>query len=162
MNSAKRFVRAFVPSGCFMFCLAAYGQTPAAGENWQRLIQLPLHTQIHVKADSKGRACSLDSVDEGHLSCSTAGLAKSRHYNYQRADIKSIRLAHYVRSTLLGTAIGAGAGAILGVVAAENASEKPSPNAAAAGGGGAVLFGVIGAVIGAITDFGGGPTVYRR
>jgi hypothetical protein len=160
MTFAKPLVRAFVPSGFFMLCLSAYGQTQAAGANWQRVQQLPLHTQIHVKADNKGRICSIDSVDDGHLSCSTGGVVKTRHYTYQRSEIKSIKLPHYVRSTLLGTTIGAGAGAIIGFVGAKNASDPSSSGAAA--GGAAVFFGVIGAVIGAVTDVTRGPTVYRR
>jgi hypothetical protein len=150
----------FVPSVCFMLCLSAYGQTQAAGANWQRVQQLPLHTQIHIKADSKDRVCSIDTVDEGHLSCSTGGVVKGRHYTYQRSEIKSIKLPHYVRSTLLATAIGASAGAITGFEASKNSSEYSSQ--AVAAGGGAVFFGVIGAVIGAVTDFTLGPTVYRR
>ena len=162
MTSARRLVRILLPSGYFMLCLVAHGQTPAAGTNWQRVQQLPLHTQIHVKADSKSRACLIESVDESHLSCSTGGLAKAHQYIYQRSDIRSVKLAHYVRSTLLGTAIGASAGAITGAVAGKNASERNSSRDAAAAGGGALFFGVIGAIYGAVTDFSRGPTVYRR
>lgn len=160
MTVAKHLVRAFVLPGCFLLCLSVYGQTPVAGANWLRVQQLPLHTKIRVNADRKGRVCFLDSVDDEHLSCSTGGAAKTPSYTYSRSEIKSIQLTHYVRSTLLGTAIGASAGAVIGFASYEDSTGNTNRGAAA--GGGALLFGLIGAVTGAVTDFTRGPTVYRR
>ncbi|MGD0649198.1 MAG: hypothetical protein ABR971_14520, partial [Acidobacteriaceae bacterium] len=83
-----------------------------------------------------------------------------------RAEVKSVKLTRYGRSTLVGLGIGLGVGAGVGAIAG-HAQEQPndffpglSTEAYAAVGGSAGA--IAGAAIGAPTDFLRGPTVYRR
>jgi hypothetical protein len=132
-------------------------QAPA---DWQRVKQLPLHTKVHIVSDKMKRTCSIDSVTDDSVSCSSGGSVNS----FQREDIKSIKGVRRMRSALGGAAIGAGVGFIAGVAASlgqpRDAFIYIPP--AAAGGVLAVIGAVPGAAIGAPTDFLRGPTMYQR
>ena len=128
------------------------GQSPANGANWQRVQQLPTHTRVHIYADTRNRACSIESVTDDGLTCG--------HKTFARSEIKSIKLTRYAVSTAAGAAIGAGGGAAIGAGIAASGDGFFTKRETA---GVLAVIGVIpGALIGWGTDFAKGPTVYRR
>jgi hypothetical protein len=136
---------------------------PPAGSNWQRVQALPIGASIQVQARKSHSNCKLKSVDADTLTCT-----HGKDLMFQRTDILAIKIPRRGRSTLIAAGIGAGAGAIVGAAttgcstAAKNSFlgcflTPTRPQGAAIG---AVLFGVIGAPIGALTDF-AKSTVYK-
>ena len=150
----------------FLAVLSAPAQQPAqppAGSNWQHVQALPIGTSIQVQARKSHANCNLKSVDADTLTCT-----HRKDIVFQRADILAIKIPRRGRSTLIAAGIGAGAGAIVGAAttgcstAAKNSFlgcflTPTRPQGAAIG---AVLFGVIGAPIGALTDF-AKSTIYK-
>ena len=140
----------------------ASGQTPADVGNWNRLKMLPAHTRVHVAGDKESKVCSIDVVDDATLQCSKG----HSQYSFVRGEVKSVKLTRYTRSTLVGLGVGLGVGAGVGAIAGHT-QEKPgdwfprlaTEAFAAVGGAGGLL---VGAGVGAGTDFMKGPTVYRR
>jgi hypothetical protein len=147
-------IRAF----CTLYLSAGLmAQAPA---DWQLVKQLPLHTKVHIDSDKMKRTCSIVTVADDSLSCSSGDSVNS----FQRLEIKSIKGVRRMRSALGGAAIGASVGFIVGVAISQGQSKDAfiyfSP--AAVGGVLAVIGAVPGAAIGAPTDFLRGPTVYQR
>ena len=145
-----------------LFVCGASVSLAAQTSDWDRLRRVPVGTRVHVAADSQSKTCAIDLIDEATLRCSK----DASQYSFLRADVKSVKLTRYGRSTLLGLGIGLGAGAGIGA-AAGHAQEKPgdffpglSTEAYAAVG--AAAGALAGAAIGGPTDFLRGPTVYRR
>jgi hypothetical protein len=161
MASLKSFARVLPITLCLLTSLVQ-GQTAAAGSNWQRVQQLPLHTKVHVSADSKSRLCSIDKVDETQLTCSAGRVVETSHFTFQRGEIKSIKVSHQMRSTLVGAGVGAAAGAITGVAINGGPNQFIHFSNAEVGGVGAIIFAVPGAFVGLMTDLTRGPTIYRR
>jgi hypothetical protein len=131
---------------------------PPAGSNWQHVQALPIGASIYVKAKSSQTNCKLKSVDADTLTCT-----RGKDLVFQRADIVTIKIPHRGRSTLIGLAIGGGAGAAIGFGAGTNNSNGFfGPNfmrgavTAVFGVGG----GLIGAITGGLTDF-SKSTVYK-
>jgi hypothetical protein len=145
---------------CLLAAVGVLAQAPAAGSNWQRVQQLPLHTKVHVSADSKGRVCTIDSVTDELLTCTSGHVVGSSHYTFQRAEIKSIKVTRYTLSALAGAGIGAGVGA--GIGAGVGASGDGFFTKSQAAGVCAAIGVIPGALVGWGTDFAKGPTVYRR
>ena len=137
-------------------------QTSPAGGSWDRLKHLPAHTRVHVSGDKQSKTCAIDLVDDATLQCSKG----NSQYSFARAEVKSVKLTRYTRSTLVGMGIGLGVGAGVGAIAG-HAQEKPNdffPGLAtgafaAVGGAGGLIAG---AAIGGPTDFMRGPTIYQR
>jgi hypothetical protein len=141
---------------------ASLAQALASDPGWDRLKHLPAHTRVHVAGDKQSKTCAIDLVDDATLRCSKG----NSQYSFTRAEVKSVKLTRYMRSTLVGMGIGLAAGAGVGAIVG-HAQEKPndffpglSTEAYAAVGGAAGL--VAGGAIGGPTDFMRGPTVYRR
>jgi hypothetical protein len=131
---------------------------PPAGSNWQRVQALPAGTSINVTARTSHLACKLKSVDADTLTCT-----HGKDAIFQRSEILSIKVPRRGRSTLVGLAIGGGAGAAIGFGAGTNNSNGFfGPNfmrgavTAVFGVGG----GIIGGLIGGTTDF-TRSTVYK-
>jgi hypothetical protein len=154
----------FVTSACCVFAVSTGlpGQAPAAGSNWQRVEQLPLHTHVHVSSDKMGRVCAVDSVDEESLSCSAGRLVNTAHYTFPRTEIKSIKVTRYVLSTVGGAGIGAGVGAIIGGAATSGKNSTIGISNGQVVGITAGIGGIVGAVICGPADLLRGPTIYRR
>jgi len=137
-------------------------QAPSGDAGWDSVRHLHAGTHVHVAGDKQSKTCTLDLVDEATLRCSNG----SSQYSFLRAEVKSVKLTRYGRSTLVGTVIGLGVGAGVGAIVG-HAQEKPndffpglSTEASAAIGG--AVGAIAGAAIGGPTDFLRGPTVYRR
>ena len=135
---------------------------PPAGSNWQHVQALPAGTSINVTARTSHLACKLKSVDAETLICT-----HGKDIVFQRSDILSIKIPRRGRSALIGLGIGAGAGVIVGAATGCSSAQKnsawgcfltPTRTQGAAIFG--VLFGGIGAAIGAGTDF-AKSTVYK-
>lgn len=137
-------------------------QAPSLDAGWDRVRHLPAGTRVHVAGDKQSKTCALDLVDDATLRCSKG----NSQYSFVRAEVKSVKLTRYTRSTLVGMGIGLGVGAGVGAIVG-HAQEKPddffpglSTEACAAVGGAVGLL--AGGAIGGPTDFLRGPTVYRR
>jgi hypothetical protein len=135
---------------------------PPAGSNWQHVQMLPLGASINVKARTSHAACTLKSVDADSLTCT-----HGKDVAFQRADILTINISRRGRSALIGLGIGAGAGVIVGAATGCSSAQKNSawgcfltPTRTQGAGIFGVLFGGIGAAIGAGTDF-AKSTVYK-
>ena len=136
---------------------------PPAGSNWQHVEALPAGASLQVRARKSHANCTLRSVDADSLTCT-----RKKDLVFQRADILTINIPRRGRSTLIAMGIGAGIGAGVGAATSGCSAAKKSsffgcfltptrPQGAAIG---AVLLGVIGAPIGAISDF-AQSTVYK-
>jgi hypothetical protein len=137
-------------------------QSSTTGGSWDQVRHLPAGTRVHVAGDKQSKTCAIDLVDDATLRCSK----ESSQYSFVRAEVKSVKLTRYTRSTLVGLGIGLGVGAGVGAIVG-HAQEKPddffpglSTEACAAVGGAAGA--IAGAAIGGPTDFLRGPTVYQR
>jgi len=136
-------------------CVATAQQTtPNPGPSWSRLEGLPSGLGIAVKARQHSGNCNFKSATETELTCVVGNGAP---VVYPRAEIKSVKLRHRGRSTLVGLAIGAGAGSAIGAPLGHSGSFVGH-------GAAAVIIAVpgalIGTLIGATTDF-THSTVYR-
>lgn len=158
-------MRKLLTLGMFITTLAG-AQQPAvssapAGSNWQHVQALPAGANIHVKAQHSSATCKLKSVDADSLTCT-----KSKDLTFTRAEIRSIQIPRRGRSALTGLAIGGGAGAITGYAVGGSGCKSSQGFCLDIVDGktlapiGAVVFGAIGAGIGAGTDF-AHSTIYK-
>ena len=138
-------------------------QQPAAsvapeGSNWQHVQALPLGTSTNVKARKSHLSCALKSVDADSLTCT-----HGKDTVFQRAEILTIKIPHRGRSTLVGLAIGGGAGAVIGFgVGTRSGDGFFGPNflRGAVTAVFAIIGGAAGTAVGAGTDF-THSTVYK-
>jgi len=143
----------------FALTLTVSAQQTAAAGNWSRVQVLPAGTTITVNTAKSHTRCELESASANALTC----LRGRVNVTFQRADIQTIKVRRTGRSTLVGAIPGAvlatGAGIALG---AENCAGQffCGLGAGLLLGLGALLA-VIGAGIGALTDF-TGPTISLR
>ena len=137
------------------FLAAAQAAPPPAGHTWARVQSLPSNTSLHISATTHNAHCRLKSADADSLTCVFGD--GTRTETYQRTDIRSIKVPHRGRSTVAGLAIGAGAGIITGAASGGKDQLFSRGELASAF---AAVFGVIGALIGGLTDF-TQATVYR-
>ena len=96
------------------------GQATSGDAGWDRVRHLHAGTHVHVAGDKQSKTCTLDLVDEATLRCSKG----SSQYSFLRAEVKSVKLTRYGRSTLVGMVIGLGAGAGIGAIAGHT-QEQP-------------------------------------
>jgi hypothetical protein len=142
---------------------AAQQPAPAAGSNWQRVMALPLGTQVVVKAKAHNMTCNLKAVDAETLTCGPRGVLGNSDVVFQQAEIKLIKIKRRGRSTLIGAGIGGVAGAITGFAATTNNGGGwfgPNFLRGPATAGMAIGVGGIGAIVGVTTDF-ASSTVYK-
>ncbi len=132
---------------------AAQTSTPAPQPSWARVQSLPAGTALHVSTQSHSSNCTFQSATDDTLTC-TGGAAPSV---FQRTEIKSVKQRHRGRSTLAGLGAGAGVGAVIGAPLGRSGSFVGHGAAAAIF---AIPLGLIGAVVGATTDF-THSTLYR-
>jgi hypothetical protein len=92
--------------------ISAQTTAPSSGHGWDRVKALAPGTHIRVHTRSHDRVdCHVHSVSVDTLSCGMSVVL-------QRSEIKSIKTAHRVRSTIVGVVagyFGAGLLALLGV-----------------------------------------------
>ena len=132
-------------------------QQPPAGSNWQHVQALPVGTSLYVKAQTRHRACKLKNDDADTLTCTDSG----KDFVFQRTEIVTIKMSRRGRSALVGAAPG---GALLIGGGIGLATCNKSVFLGCLGGAVAVVWGgvfaLIGAPIGALTDF-ARSTVYK-
>lgn len=138
--------------------LAQQPAVPPAGSNWAHVQALPPNTYLHVNARTRHAVCYLTSVDAESLSCSKDTGVGHSQLSFQRAEIRTIKLARRGRSAVLGGAIVGGAGALAGGI------QGSRSNYFAVKGAWAMIYGFsgmfAGAPIGYLTDF-SASTIYR-
>jgi len=132
---------------------------------WNRVQQLAAQTQVHIKADSKKVTCSIDSVTENKLTCSSIK-GKGGTYEFSRAEIKSVALPRRGRSAmyglLFGAGVGAGAGAAIGsAINSGNTGSYLHVSGGKSAGVGAIVGGIAGVAIGHSADM-FASTIYKR
>jgi Mn2+/Fe2+ NRAMP family transporter len=93
----------------FAITLSAAAQNTTIVAGWDRVVALPVRSQIYVYDRTTHKRCYLKSADAETLVCSNGG-----DLVYRRSEIVSIKLSHRVRSawTAEGTAY-----AVLAVIA---------------------------------------------
>jgi hypothetical protein len=118
---------------------------PAPASGWQRVQVLPIGTSINVAAKTGHGNCKLKNVDADTLTCT-----HGKDIVFQRTDIVTVKVPRRGRSTLIGMAIGGGAGAGTGYAIGGCQAGKDCfvPRSA-----GAVILGLAGAGVGAVTGF---------
>jgi len=143
------------------FATAQQSATIAAG--WAAVEAMNAGTNVHVIGKSHSTVCKVAKVDDSSLTCMGVGAAQGEVF--QKADIKRIKLPRHGASTLTGMAIGIGVGA--GVGAGIGAGQGNGTIGITKGQAtgifvaiGAIVFGLIGAAVGALTDF-MGTTIYK-
>ena len=145
---------------CTALTANAQSAPAPAGSNWSRVQALPPGTGLHING-LPHTTCTFASADADNITCSKSG---GKSVTYARAGIKSIKLTHRLRSTLVGTGIGAGTGAIFGFAVGTDHSHGFFGDNAFRGAI-TLFFGTIGAVvgtpIGALTDFTAGSAIYK-
>jgi hypothetical protein len=147
----------------FAITLSASAQTaqPTDG-GWGRVEALANATSIRVKAKKQTVVCKFQSATADSLSCLVSG--KTDVQLFQLADIKYVKIPHRGRSTLIGAAPGAVVAAAGGI---GRATEKCTNATFFCGLGADLVMGlgaalaIIGAVIGAATDF-SATTLYKK
>jgi hypothetical protein len=147
-----------------LLAAAAQAQQPAAtlpdAPSWTRAEAVKPNANIHVFAKTGSVSCHFKSADDVSLICAAGDGAKV--LAFQRADVRRITLPRRGWSALIGLGIGVGVGAILGAAAGESCTPQSffcfSRGSLAALA--AIPLGVIGAGVGALTDF-DRKTIYR-
>jgi|ERR1017187_174186 hypothetical protein len=132
--------------------------TAMSQTDWEAVQALPNGTKIKVTLKNRPTFghCFLDGVSDDQLVCSTGRWPLSRRNVYIRDDIKAVYLVH--NGPAIGLAVGAGAGAVIGV------SRDPVPGLGRGGTAllSAGLMGGLGAFVGMVADpFFHGKAVYR-
>jgi hypothetical protein len=131
---------------------------PPAGSDWQHVKALPINTYIHVQARTRHSVCTLKAVADDSLDCEYDTGVGTKELTFQRDEIKTIKIAHRVRSAFIGAGVGAGAGATAGAIYARGNHYFAVPSAFA------MIYGFVGLFAGAPTgylkDF-SASTVYR-
>ena len=132
--------------------------TPPVGSDWAKVQALPAGTALHLNGNPH-TSCLFLRADADSVICGR----QSHERTCPRAGIRSIKLAHRTRSTLVGLGIGAGTGAIIGFAVGTRKDNFFGNNAFRGGISGvfAAIGGVAGAPIGYLTDFTAGSTIYK-
>jgi hypothetical protein len=121
---------------------------------------VPSNRSIHISTKSGGASCHFKAADDGAITCS--GSDATKLLTFQRADVRRITSPRRGWSALIGLGIGVGVGAILGAAAGDTCT--PQSFFCFSRGSLAVLtavpLGVIGAGVGALTDF-DRKTIYK-
>jgi hypothetical protein len=138
---------------------------PPAGSNWQHVQALPVGMSLYVSAAKRHSSCIFKGADADSLTCT-----HGKDLVFQRAEVKTVKIAHRGRSMLIGAGAGMGAGALFGAVAygggctgAQKRDYLGCFDGVSQSGfavAGAAAFGVLGTTVGYFTDF-THSTVYK-
>jgi hypothetical protein len=154
--------RVFIVTFAFL-CILSVGapaQQPTARSDWQRVKALPPGIAMDIKSTTKHMHCKLTGVTDETLTCTHDSTTASEVF--PRTAILWIKLGHRGRSALIGAGIGGAAIATAGFAATTDKGGFFGPNflRGQVTGVGAVAGGLIGAGIGALTDF-SKTTIYK-
>jgi hypothetical protein len=147
----KLLIAAIFATSALSLAQQPAASTPPEGSNWQHVEALPAGANIHVKAQHSSATCKVKSVDADSLTCT-----RGKDLTFQRTEVKSITIPRRGRSSLIGLAIGGGAGAITGFALGTGGTNTFFGKNAFRGlitGIFAVGGGAIGAGVGVGTDF---------
>jgi hypothetical protein len=146
-----------------LLAVPALAQQSAAlpdAPGWTQVEAVPSTKSIHISARSGSASCHFKVADDNSITCS--GSDASKLLTFQRGDVRKITAPRRGWSALIGLGVGVGVGAILGVAAGDSCT--PQSIICFGRGSLAALFaaplGVIGAGVGALTDF-DRKTIYK-
>ena len=139
----------------FTFMAAMLHAQTAPVSSWARVQALKPGTKILLKATSRHGSCVVKRIDADSITC-----ASGDHAVVARTEVTEIKMPHRGRSALIGLGAGAGIGAIVGAATTNDSGQLVIVSKGAAATVFGVLFGVVGALIGALTDF-ARTTLYR-
>ena len=129
-----------------------------AGSDWQHVKALPIGTYLHVYGQKKKSLCTLTAIDDESLTCSRDTGVGTKPVSFQRAEIRTIKIARRGHSALIGAAALGAAGAAAGSI------QGATSNYFVVHGAWSMIYGFAGlfagAPIGYISDF-SASTVYR-
>ena len=140
----------------FVFALAASGQSPA--QNWNNVKALAAGTPVRVSVGSHNVRGSVQAVTDDSLAVDSGkGQQVFTRQEVMRVSVK--KQSRRGRNALIGLGAGAAVGAAAG--AADHSDGSFLFSRGQEVGLGAVVFGVIGTVAGALFPTGGWREVYR-
>jgi hypothetical protein len=145
----------------FILSIGAHAQQSTARFGWQRVKALSPGLEIDLKSTTKHLRCKLADVTDETLTC-THGSAVTPQV-FQRASIASIKMGRRGRSALIGAGIGGAALGTAGFAVTTNSKDTffgPNFLRGPVTGLGALGGGIIGAGIGALTNF-SKTTIYK-
>ena len=156
----------------FLYLLLMFAVTLSASaqaaepaiKGWTRVQAMAPGTKIHVQAKNHWDTCKLKSADADSLTCELRDGAKTEVF--QKSDIQKVAVAHRGRSALIGLAAGAGVGTGIGYGIGKSQETKGgfiNLNSVTTGFYAAITgigLALIGAIVGAMTDF-AGSTIYK-
>jgi hypothetical protein len=137
----------------FAFAAFASAQEPNV-HSWQAVMSLPAGTRVDVKVRSQQIHCVFTSADDKALTC-THG-KNGAPVVLDRNDVRSVKVGHRLRSTLIGAGVGGGSLGIAGFASTTGGGDSlfgPNFLRGEITGLSALAGGLIGGGIGAITDF---------
>lgn len=142
------------------FAAAVAAQSPS--KNWDSVKSLTTGQSIRITAGSRSISGSLQSATDDSLTLDTGkGSQVFTRQEVKRVSVKT--KSHRGRNTLIGLGVGAAAGA--GAGAAIHGSDTPGGfnfgGRGAWAGAGAGVFGLLGAIVGAVVPTGGWHDVYK-
>ena len=150
-------------TGCLASAQEIQGSPAAAaapaGALWSRVEALPPGTALHLNGQPH-TSCRLRRADPESITCAKG----HSDVTYPRAGIRSVKLAHRTRSTVVGLGIGAGVGAITGFAIGTNGGDSFFGKNAFRGGITAAFAGIgaVGGVpVGYFSDFTAGSAIYK-
>jgi len=141
----------------FATTLSATAQqvSPAPGKSdWARVQSISPENDLRVKTPTASNYCELKSVDAETLTCTRDG----QDLVFKRAEVKSVKVSHRMRSTWIGVGIGYLGTVLIGAAAYHGNYESFQA--------GAVIWLLslvvagLGAIVGHFSDF-TGHTVYQ-
>lgn len=144
----------------FFFVLA--GVAPLTAQNWTDVKALTPGTVVRVSAGSKTMTGSVQSITDESLFLNSGKDRKT--FSRQEVTRLSVKKhSHRARNSLIGLAVGAGTGAAIGAATYKTCtglcilSESRGIDA----GAGALVFGILGALVGALVPTGGWREIYH-
>ena len=143
------------------FALSAAAQSP--GQDWTSVKALGAGTSVRVSAGSRTVSGQLQGVADDSIEIDSGkGRETLKRQEVKRVAVK--KQGHRGRNTLIGLGAGAGLGAIAGAAYSSPCTGWCilQPTRAQGAGIGAVVLGVVGALVGALIPTGGWHEIYKQ
>jgi hypothetical protein len=143
------------------FALSAAAQTPVPG--WTAVKALQVGTSVRVSISSRTVSGQLQSVTDNSLVIDS-GKGRATIPKQEVTRVATKKQGHRGRNTLIGFGSGAAIGAVAGAAYFTPCTGWCilQPTRAQGAGIGAVVLGVVGAVVGALIPTGGWHEVYKQ
>jgi hypothetical protein len=140
-----------------VFALAAAAQSPA--QNWNNVEALAVGTSVRISVGSRTVRGQVQGVTDDSLAVNS-GKGQEMFTRQEVGQVSVKEKGHRGRNMLIGLGIGAGFGAALGAAPCSGYSCSSSKGLNVAAG--AVVIGVIGTLVMAVSPTGGWREVYEQ